>query len=435
MLGSISYIISATIMIITSIIFAIILLENKETKITWKKIIAILLGIIIYSIIIKNTTGTPKTLLIFFFHVIHLKYIFKISNSDSIFITFLYVVLAIVPDTLFLLFIMNILRIDPEICYSQFTSSLIATLSVSIMLLLIVFVFRKLLRKLVEIKIDNNKIMIIYTILTLGCVLIIFYTVVYDILLKKSIVLSIMVMIVFVIILYSLIRQKMENDKIVEKYDKLLEFIKKYEVIIEEQRETRHENKNQLITIKSRIINNVKSEEIIKYVDSILKDHIAYKEDKYGKFQYLPANGIKGLFYYKSMEAEEKGINLSINIGQRVQKSIMGKLSTEDFKQLGRLIGVYIDNAIEASSISKEKKLGIEIYTHKEDVIIIIMNTYEGIIDEESVGKVRYSTKGNNRGYGLMLVNKILNSSKRFKAERTITDKLYIQKLIIKKSI
>ena len=173
-------------------------------------------------------------------------------------------------------------------------------------------------------------------------------------------------------------------------------------------------------------------EEIIKYVDSILKDHIAYKEDKYSKFQYLPANGIKGLFYYKSMEAEEKGINLSISIAKRIEDSILGKLETEDFKQLGRLIGVYLDNAIEASSSSEEKKLGIEINKHEDDVIIIITNTYEGMIDTNSVGKVRYSTKGNNRGYGLMLVNKILSGSNRFTAERIVTDKLYIQKLKIK---
>ena len=110
----------------------------------------------------------------------------------------------------------------------------------------------------------------------------------------------------------------------------------------------------------------------------------------------------------------------------------MSKLSTEDFKQLGRLIGVYLDNAIEASSTSKEKKLGIEVYMQKEDVMLIISNTYDGVIDTESVGKIRYSTKGNNRGYGLMLVNKILSSSKRFASERNVTDKLYIQKLIIK---
>lgn len=37
--------------------------------------------------------------------------------------------------------------------------------------------------------------------------------------------------------------------------------------------------------------------------------------------------------------------------------------------------------------------MGIEIYLYNEDVIIIIMNTYNGVIDEESVEKVRYQQK------------------------------------------
>ena len=435
MLEIIKHTIGAIILITTSIIFSIIILNEKKIKFTKKKIIILLIGVMIYCLILEKTVGTIKTLLIFLFHIIQFRYLLKVPYSDSVFLTFLYIVLTIVPDTLFLLFLMNVLKIPPEICYSKYTDSIIATISVCAMLLIMAFIFRKLLRRIIKIKIDNNKLILIYTILTFGCVIAIFYKATDIVLISKYLVEGIIIMLVFVIILYSLIRQKMENDKIVEKYDKLLEFIKKYEIIIEEQREARHESKNQLITIKSKVLNKDKEQEIIKYVDSILKDHIGYQEDKYGKFQYLPANGIKGLFYYKSMEAEEKGINLSINIGKRVENSIISKLDTEEFKQLGRILGVYLDNAIEASSISEEKKLGIEVYMHKKDVVIIISNTYKGEIDEESIGKVKYTTKGTNHGYGLMLVNKILSKNNRFHSERQVTNKLYIQKITIKKSI
>lgn len=436
MLGSIDLIGGSLVLIVSSLVFAYILLKPKKLKITIDKIIAVILGIVIYGIIANYTDGTIKSLCLCCLYFTLFKSIFKISYIETIFLAFLYVILIMIPDILILVFSFLVLKIPTELFYAQFAEKIVATIIVNIIFIILVYIFRKPLRKILKLSSIINKEIISYTILTLGCVLVVFYNAMADVkIISKNFLVSIIIMIVFVIILYSLIRQKMENDKIVEKYDKLLEFIKKYEVIIEEQREARHESKNQLITIKSRILNKVKGEEIIKYVDSILKDHKSYNEDKYGKFQYLPANGIKGLFYYKSMEAEEKEINLSINIGKRVENSVMSKLSTEDFKQLGRLIGVYIDNAIEASSVSEEKKIGIEIYTHDENVIIIIMNTYAGEIDEESVGKVRYSTKGNNRGYGLMLVNKILSNSKRFVAERTVTDKLYIQKLIIKNNV
>lgn len=43
------------------------------------------------------------------------------------------------------------------------------------------------------------------------------------------------------------------------------------------------------------------------------------------------------------------------------------------------------------------------------------------------------STKGNDRGHGLLLVRTIIASNKMFENETEITNDLYIQKLIIKK--
>lgn len=426
--------IKSTILIIELIIFAIILLDIKKMKFNIKKVLSIIISVVIYSVIILMLDGTIKTLLLSIIYLILYNILFKISYTKSIFMVFLHAIILMISDTIFLLFVIYILKIDPTICYTQYTGALISNITVCIISISLVFLLRKFLKKLINIKINNSKLIAIYTILTLGCVVIIFYKATDNITVNQNLIEGIIVMLVFVVILYSLIKQKIENNKVLEKYDKLLEFIKKYESIIEEQKTLRHETKNQLITVKSKIENKEKNNIVIEYIDSLLNDYKSYNEEKYGKFQYLPANGIKGLFYYKAMEAEEKGIQLSINVATRVEKSILKELNTEDFKQLGRLIGVYLDNAIEASTVSEEKKLGIEIYTNKKDVMIVISNTYSGAIDTESVGKVRYSTKGNNRGHGLMLVNKILNASSRFTAERQVTDKLYIQKLIIKNS-
>lgn len=63
---------------------------------------------------------------------------------------------------------------------------------------------------------------------------------------------------------------------------------------------------------------------------------------------------------------------------------------------------------------------------------MIISNTYDNVIDEEKVGNEKYSTKGKNRGHGLLLVKKILNENNRFESETKITDRIYIQKIKIK---
>lgn len=152
---------------------------------------------------------------------------------------------------------------------------------------------------------------------------------------------------------------------------------------------------------------------------------------KYARFKYLPSNGLKGFFYYKFMEAEKKNISVSVNISPKIEKSFLKKLEVNDFKQLTRIIGVYLDNAIEASSLSKEKKLGIEVYLIENKINIIISNTFTNKIDSDKLGKAKISTKGKNRGHGLLLVKSILSSNDIFESKNEIIDNLFIQKLTI----
>ena len=129
--------------------------------------------------------------------------------------------------------------------------------------------------------------------------------------------------------------------------------------------------------------------------------------------------------------AEKRGIKVSLNISKLVENSYLGDMKTKDFKDLTRIIGVYLDNAIEAASTSKDKKLGIEIYEVKGIIQIIISNTYDNAIEKDKVGNERYSTKGKNRGHGLLLVKRILNENNRITSETKITDSLYIQTIKI----
>ena len=72
--------------------------------------------------------------------------------------------------------------------------------------------------------------------------------------------------------------------------------------------------------------------------------------------------------------------------------------------------------------------MGIEIYVDDVDIVFIISNSYNS--NSKLIGR---SSKGNGRGYGLLLANKIVNRNKKLNAFTEITDGLYIKKLIIKK--
>ena len=125
---------------------------------------------------------------------------------------------------------------------------------------------------------------------------------------------------------------------------------------------------------------------------------------------------------------------MSVNISKSIENSFLGNLETINFKQLTRIIGVYLDNAIEASYTSDDKKLGIEVYLIRSNIDIIISNTFNNNIDTNKIGKTKFSTKGRNHGHGLLLAKSILNNSKIFEGKSEIKNNIFIQKLTINKN-
>ena len=76
--------------------------------------------------------------------------------------------------------------------------------------------------------------------------------------------------------------------------------------------------------------------------------------------------------------------------------------------------------------------MGIEIYLIKDKIEIIITNTFNNDVNLDKIGKETFSTKGKNRGHGLLLVSKILGENKIFEAKNEIKGNIYIQSLKIK---
>ena len=241
--------------------------------------------------------------------------------------------------------------------------------------------------------------------------------------------------IVLVLVLFSLIKQTIENSKLTKKYDKLLEFMTTYENEIEKQRILRHEVKNEYLTIRAKICDKEKNEAVIKYIDDILEEKIKVKQEEYAKFGYLPPNGIKGLCYFKVQEAEDKGITVSLSIAQKIKNSVIYHLTINQQRDFGKILGVILDNAIEASKESEKKQMGVQAYINsKKEFRMVISNTYDNVIDESRIGKETFSTKGKNRGHGLLLVKTLIDKNSIFDIQTEITDNIYTQTIIVKNS-
>lgn len=438
MLENISRIIGGILISSIGLIFGYLLSNDKFTK---KKIAITIIIIIAYSIgynfIYYNVGNSMRGIINFAINTLIFKFLFNFKLFKAIFVSFLHSILLLASEMLCLIILFFFTNISNGYIYNIMAGGIIGNVLVCTVFIFLAIALRKPLKKLLSSRVTQNTRIITYIILTICCIAFFFFFAITGMNNSntKSFFIGSFAIIVFITILFSFIKQNIKNERLTKEYDNLIDFVKEYEMIIENQRIDRHENKNTLVNIKSKLIDKSKRNDIIEYIDSILKEKTTFSKEKYAKLGYLPSNGLKGLFYYKIDHAENIGIKVSISIPKDVSKSLLYDLKGNDYKELCKILGVYLDNAIEASIISDDKNIGIEIYNRQDYVSVIISNSYCGEIDEVSINKTGYSTKGSGRGYGLSLVNKIIKSNPIFENETNVTPKLYIQKLTIKKSI
>ena len=404
-------------------IFGKMILQNK-TKINIPKTIV---RILIYAIILNLTYLAKysyiRTILSPIFYYLFFINTFKMTKFETTITTIVYYIMLFTGEMIFMALMSLLLKFNYNELYITFGGSFIGNLLVCTFCLLVSLLLRKILYKLIKIKIKNY--VLLYWCISL------FILAIFQIICLKYGVLSYIIttlILISLIILFISFYQTNKNNELETKYDKLLEFIKKYEEEIDNQRVLRHETKNQLLIIKSKLIDKDKEASIIKYIDEIIKDNNKnIKNSEYAKLKYLPANGIKGLLYFKVSEAIDHKIKVNINISKNIENGILSNLTPNSFNQIGKILSIILDNAIEASESSKDKLMGIEIYQEDDEVTIIISNTYDNINDNLK------STKGPQRGHGLLLLKSILSRNNKLSNQREITDNLFIQKIIIKK--
>ena len=421
-------------MIITVYYFGQIILNNEfKIKKLLKTWLIFLTAIILHTIIYLYTDGIIKTLLLCILYSLFLSLIFKTSYWKSSLMSIIYTLIMIIPDLAVTLTLTIIF--GKQKFYLIFAGNIFSNFCVCVLMIALTFILRKPLRKLMNYKLSENKKIVIISVLATIFTAIFFYKFATGYKMNQDVLIYLVSMFAFIIILFTLFRQRIDNENVSKKYDELLDVMKNYESDIEDQRTLRHETKNEFATIKCKLQDKEDNKTIIEYIDSVIGEKEKAGSTNYSKFKYLPSNGLKGFFYYKCTEAEKKGISVSVNISKQIENSFLMDIETKDFKDLARIIGVYIDNAIEASSTSEDKKLGIEMYLIKEKIEIIITNTFNNEINLDKIGKESFSTKGKHRGHGLLLVKKILSENNRFEAKKEIRGNIYIQSLKISGSI
>lgn len=232
----------------------------------------------------------------------------------------------------------------------------------------------------------------------------------------------------FIFLCIAMIYQYFKNKTAEKEQKQLLELMEEYENLLETGRENRHEMLNNLIVLKTE--KNKASEKYEELLDDIIRQYQSKKSTNYSSLYKLPS-GIKGIVYYKMANIKENEITFTSVISEEMYK-LFDEMDTKLYYKVCKITGILIDNAIEASTMSDDKLLLVDIYKEKGLINIYIENTFEGTVDINLINKKGFSTKGKNRGLGLHIVSTILRENDNLSLEQRVVNNKFVSILKIK---
>lgn len=230
-------------------------------------------------------------------------------------------------------------------------------------------------------------------------------------------------------IVFFIVKERNDNLILSKKYEQLFNYLNNYEKELSKKSMIIHEFKNQIITIKG--FNEGKNKKLDEYLESIIQENKSGETKLLKDMENVPKGGLKGLIYYKLAYLADEGINVTTNISKTIKKNLFDNLDPNLYKELMKVVGVLLDNAIEAARESTAKQIIFEIYYSNGKLNIIISNTFKEKVNIDRIFEHNYSTKGNGRGYGLALVKKILNDNNVIDLENNIVADYFVMHLSI----
>ncbi|WP_162162705.1 quorum-sensing sensor histidine kinase AgrC [Staphylococcus epidermidis] len=240
---------------------------------------------------------------------------------------------------------------------------------------------------------------------------------------------SVIVLLSLVILLLSAFAlREMKYKRKLQEIEAYYEYTLRIESINNEMRKFRHDYVNILTTL-SDYIREDDMPGLRKYFDEHIvpmKDKLKTRSIKMNGIEKLKVREIKGLITTKIIQAQEKRIPISIEVPDEIDRIDMNTV------ELSRIIGIIVDNAIEASENLEEPLINIAFIDNEESVTFIVMNKCsEDIPKIHELFEQGFSTKGDNRGLGLSTLKELTDSNENVLLDTVIENGYFVQKVEI----
>lgn len=404
-------------------------IDFKSEKLYISLISLVIITTLNYLLVDKFVKITLLTIIFMFFF----KYLFNEDIKTCIITPIYYQFIIMISEGICILFFVSIFKLNLEELKNQYLATFAVNIGTSTISILLSFVpFIKKIYNHIEqnIKRINQRFFLTLLIFVIGFANVFAMITYYQVDIRIMVILNIVyTLFCFFIVLYSFKIQS-NYKKVSNKYNIAISSLNDYESMMTKYRIENHENKNLLLTIRAMILN--KEKDIPKYINSIVEEKYGDNEKLLKQMQIIPSGGLRATIYSEILKIENHKLNYSLNIDSNVKSVDFIELNTDEIIDVCKIIGVFVDNAIESAINTKEKEIGIFLFILDDMFNIKVSNSYIGKINVDKIFKEGYTTKGANHGYGLSMVKKILESNKNLCNRVELSERIFSQILSIK---
>lgn len=421
--------------LMASIIYSWYKLSDKKINFKNYKLYITLIGMMLTSIINFFTINKfIRVTLITVIFIIFFKFLFKEKLNKTIITPIFSQLIIFISEFLYALILLLIFGNESnETINAISNNTLITNIVIATMLLLALKLkfIKKLYNKLLE---TTNRISSVQ--LSLLCIIgiiilnILLASAYYKIKIQYFLIFNVIMIIMTLAIIFYSFKTQNKYNKVSDKYNVAIKSLNDYENMMTKYRIANHENKNLLLTVRAMIIN--KDKDIPKYIDSIIEDKYMDDEKLLFKVSSIPSGGLRATIYSEILKIKENKIDYILNIDRKLRAVDLLEFDTDTVIDICKIIGVFIDNAIEAVKGLRRKNIDIDLYVEDNMVCIKVSNNYKGNIEITKINNEGYTTKGEGHGYGLSLVKKIIDNNSIFEHKTEISKNIFSQILIIK---
>ena len=355
--------------------------------------------------------------------------IFKKDFSNSVYYAFAYEMLAFISAFIISIFILLIFKLNGISYFNMPFSLLISSVLNSLLVYLLTKIsfISKNIRRLNNIIKKNNKDWI-YIILVMILMILLMTSNLYKMNSTVEYYIYLMIVVFVVVSFVYVIYNKFQRQAMEDKYNESMEYVLRYEKIINEQGKKNHEYNNQLMVIKGYIN---KPERLSEYLDEVIGEHKTGQNYTVKQLGFLPDGGVKGLIYHKLSKMEDNNIKYYLYVDQNLKDKDIESFDLKTYRDLTKLLGVFLDNAIDAALKSEEKEIEVELKDKDDCLLLTISNTYDKNTDINKVGKSGFTTKGVGHGFGLSIVKDIAKTNSEIETFSSKESDKFIQTAMI----